>query len=108
MKGFLIDGVVPVILYSNMLTFRDGNKSFKLDGDLLETLTRYDFNVSHSNPQDQKLIYEFGKEMNFNIQQKGGKNNVDKSVIKLLKSPAIMASGVSKTSFIIWSKWTLW
>ena len=33
--------------------------------------------------------------MNFNIRQKGRKNNRDKSLIKLLKSPAIMASGVS-------------
>ena len=43
-----------------MTTFRDGNKSFVLDGELLETMTNYDFNVSHSNPQDQKLIHEFG------------------------------------------------
>ena len=45
-----------------MLSFRDSNKSFKLDGDLLETMTSYDFIVSHSNPKDQKLIYEFGKD----------------------------------------------
>ena len=44
-----------------MLTFGDSNKSFKLDGDLFETMTNYDFNVNHANPQDQKLIYEFGK-----------------------------------------------
>ena len=35
--------------------------------------------------------------MNFNIRQKGRKSNRDKSMIKLLKSPAIMASDVSKT-----------
>ena len=53
-----------------MLTFRDINKSFKLDGGLSEIMTNYDHNVSFSNPQDQKLIYKIGKEMKFNIRQK--------------------------------------
>ena len=78
-----------------MLTFRDSNKSFELDRDLLETKTNYDFNVSHSNRKDQKLIYEFGKEMIFNIKQKGRKSNRDKSMTKLLISPALMASAFS-------------
>ena len=39
-----------------MSTFRDGNRSFKLDGNLLKTITNYDFNISNSNPQDRKLI----------------------------------------------------
>ena len=60
-------------------------------------MTIYDFNVSHADPKDQKLIYEFGSEMKFNIKQKGRKSDGDKSMIKLLKSPAIMASGVSNT-----------
>ena len=34
--------------------------------------------------------------MKFDIRQKGRKSNIDKSMIKLLKSPAIMASGVTK------------
>ena len=93
MNDFLINEGIPVTLFSNMLLFRDSNKSFKLDGDLLETMTIYDFNVSHSDPKGQKLIYEFGKEMNF--RQKGRKSDRDKSMIKLLKSPAIMASGIS-------------
>ena len=102
MNDFLINQCIPVSLYSNMLTFRDSNKSFKLDGDLLETMTNYDFNVNHANPQDQKLLYEFGKEMKFDIRQKGRKSKRDKSMIKLLESPAIMASasGVSKAIFL--------
>ena len=95
MNDFLINEGIPVTLFSSMMTFRDSNKSFKLDGDLLETMINYDFNVSHSNPKDQKLIYEFGKEMNFNIEQKGRKSDRDRSLIKLLKSPAVMASGIS-------------
>ena len=100
MKDFLINKGIPVTLVSNLLIFRDSNESFKLEGDLLETITNYDFNVDHSNQQDPKLIYEFAKEMNFNIKEKGNKSDRDKSIIRLLKSPAIMASGVSKTIFL--------
>ena len=38
--------------------------------------------------------------MNFNIEQKGNKSDRDKSLTRLLKSPAIMASGFSKTTFL--------
>ena len=100
MNDFLINEGIPVTLVSNMLIFRDSNKSFKLEGDLLETMTNYDFNVDHSNQQDRKLIYEFVKEMNFNIRQKGNKSDRDKSIIRLLRSPRILASGVSKTIFL--------
>ena len=82
-------------LVSNMLIFRDKNKSFKLDGDLLETVTNYDFNIDHSNQQNRKLFYEFAKEINFNIKKKGNKSDRDESIIRLLKLPAIMASGIS-------------
>ena len=97
MKVFLINEGIPVTLFSNMITFRDSKKSFKLDGDLLETMTKYNFNVGHANRQDQKLISEFGKEMNFNFKQKRRKSDRDKTMIKLLKSPAIMASLVTTT-----------
>ena len=100
MNDFLINEGIPVTLFSNMLLFRDLNKSFQLDGDLLETMTYYDFNVSHFDPKDQKLIYEFGKEMIFNIRQKGRKSDRDKSMIKILNTPAIMASGISNIKFL--------
>ena len=38
--------------------------------------------------------------MKLDIRQKGRKSNRDKSMIKLLESPAIMASGISKTIFL--------
>ena len=94
----MINEGIPVTLFSSMLSFRDGNKYFKLDGDLLETKTNYDFNVSFSNPKDPKLIYEFGEEVNFRTKQKGRKSDRDRSLIKLLKSAAIMASGISTIS----------
>ena len=95
MNDFKINKGIPVTLVSNLLVFRDSNKSFKLEGDLLEAITDYEFNVDHSNQQDQKLIYEFAKEMNFNIREKGNKSDRDKSIIRLLRSPRIMASGVT-------------
>ena len=97
---FKTNGGKPVTIYSNMLTFKDTNRTFKFDGDFLETITNYDFNVDHSNQQDRKLIYEFGKEMKIDNKQKGRKIVRDKSVIRLLKSPIIMASGISKTVFL--------
>ena len=47
-----------------------------------------------------KLNYQFGKEKKFDIKQKGRPSNRDKSMIKLLNSPAILASGISKTLFL--------
>ena len=99
MKDFLINGGIPVTVVSNMIIFRDSNKSFKLDGDILETMTNYDFNVDHSNQQDRKLIYELAKELNFNIKQKRNKSERDKSIIRLIRSPRLMASGVT-TKFL--------
>ena len=94
-NDFLINESIPITLFSNMLIFRDSNKSFKLDGDLLKVITNYKFNADHSNPQDKKLIYEFTKEMNFDIKKIGRPSTRDKSVKRLLDSPAIMASGIS-------------
>ena len=44
-------------------------------------------------------MYEFAKEMNFEMRAPGNKSTRDKTPIKLLKSPGLMvsASGVSKT-----------
>ena len=77
-----------------MLTFGD-NKSFPLYGDLLKTMTIYDFIVDQSNPQDRKIISEFGKKVKFNIEHKRRKNPRDESVMRLLKYPAVMASRIS-------------
>ena len=54
MNDFFIHGSIPVTLFSNMITFRDSNKTFKLERYLLKTITNYKFNAEHSSPQDQK------------------------------------------------------
>ena len=97
MNDFSIHGTIPVTIFSKMMTFRDSNKSFRLEGDLLKVITNHKFNVDHSSPQDKKLIYQFAKEMNYDIKSTGRPSVRHESMIRLLDQPAIMASGFSKT-----------
>ena len=97
MNDFSIHGNIPVTLFSNMITFRDSNKSFTLEGDLLKVVTNYKINADHSSPQDTKLIYEFAKEMNYDTKSTGRPSTRNTSIIKILESPAILAFGISKT-----------
>ena len=99
-NDFLIHRGIPVTLFSNMITFRDSNKSFKLEGDLLKLITDYKFNANHSSQQDKKLIYEFAKEMNYDAKSIGRPSIRHNSIVKILNSPAILASGISKTIFL--------
>ena len=68
-----------------MLTLRDSNKSFKIDGHHLKKMTTYNFNDTHSNLQDQRPICEFAKEMSFNIKQVERKSPTVRSLINLKK-----------------------
>ena len=97
LNDFLIHGTIPVTIFSNMIVFRDSNKSFRLEGDLLKVITNYKFNVDHSNPQDKKLIYQFAKEMKYDIKSTGIPSVRHNSMVRLLNQPAIMAFGFSKT-----------
>ena len=97
MNDFLLHRNIPVTLFSNMITFRDSNKCFRLEGDLLKLITNYNFNAEHSSTQDKKLIYDFAKEMNYDTKSTGRPSTRHTSIIKILESPAIMASGISKT-----------
>ena len=96
-NDFLIHGAIPVTIFSNMIVFRDSNKSFRLEGDLLKVITIHKFNVDHSSPQDKKIIYQFAKEMNYDIKSTGRPSTRHNSMVRLLDQPAIMASGISKT-----------
>ena len=95
MNDFLIHRGIPVTLFSNMIIFRDSNKSFKLEGDLLKLITNFEFNANISSPQDKKLIYEFAKEMNYDTKSIGRPSIRHNSIIKILESPAFMGSGVT-------------
>ena len=97
-----IHNSIPITLYGNMLTFRDTGKEFELTGDLLEMITNKNYNVNLASLADKKLMYDFAKEMNFDLKAVGKKSTRDKTLIKLLKSPGLIvsASGVSKTIFL--------
>ena len=97
-----INKTIPITLYGNMLTFRDTNKQIELKGDLLEMITNSKFNVDLASLSDKKLMYDFAKEMHFDLNAPGNKSTRDRKLIKLLNSPGLMfsASGVSKTIFL--------
>ena len=95
-----INNSIPITLHNNLLTFRDTNKQFELKGDLLKMITNKNYNVDLASLSDKKLMYNFAKEMHFDERRVGNKSTRDKTLIKLLDSPAIRASGVSKTIFL--------
>ena len=97
-----INKTKPITFYGNMLTFRDTNKQFELKGDLLEMITNSKFNVDLASLSDKKLMYDFAKEMHFDLNAPGNKSTRARKLIKLLNSPGLMvsASGVSKTIFL--------
>ena len=95
-----INNSIPITLYNNLLTFRDTNKQFELKGDLLKMITNKNYNVNHASLSDKKLMYDFAKEMHFDKRRVGNKSTRDRTLITLLNSPAIIASGISKTMFL--------
>ena len=83
MSPYLSSSLVNLVNLENKNQFKlikdpnsIGMKSF------MTTMTKYNFNAAHSNPPDQKLIYEFGKQLNFDIKQEGRKRPRDRFIIK--------------------------
>ena len=66
----------------------------------MKLITNYKFKADHSSPQDKNIIYEFAKEMNYDTKSTGRPNTRHTSIIKKLESPAIMASGIPKTTIL--------
>ena len=95
-----IHNSIPITLHNNLLTFRDSGKVFELKGELLKMITNKNYNVNHASLSDKKLMYNFAKEMNFDKSHVGNKSTRDRTLISLLNSPAIMASGVPNTIFL--------
>ena len=94
-----INKSIPITLYNNMLTFPDSGKVFELKGDFLEMITNKNYNKDLASLADKKLMYDFAKEMHFDLKAVGKTSTRDRTLIKLLKSPSlkVSASGVSKT-----------
>ena len=98
----LIHSSIPITLHDNLVTFRDTGKVFELKGDLLKLITNKNYNVDLAKLSDKKLMYDFAKELNFDLKAQGNKSVRDRTHTKILKSPGLMfsASGVSKTLFL--------
>ena len=94
---------IPGTLYANLLTFRDTGRMFELKGDLLKPKTANYFFVDLFSLSDKKLMYDFAKEMYFDVKATCKKSDRDRTLISLLKSPGLMvsASGVSNTIFLL-------
>ena len=90
-----INNSIPITLHNNLLTFRDTNKQFELKGDLLKMITNTKYNVNLASLADKKIMYDFAKEMHFDTKAQGRKSTRDNTLITLLNSPRIMASGVT-------------
>ena len=77
-NDLLIKNTIPITLHDSFLTFRDTGKIFELKGELLKMITNRNYNVDLASLQDKKLMYDFAKEMNFDIKAQG--NNLIKIV----------------------------
>ena len=77
-----------------MLTFHETDTKFKIQGELFKMITYKNFDVDFANLLDKKLKFDFAKEIYFDDRALGNKSMKEKSSMRLLKSPAIMASGV--------------
>ena len=58
-------------------------------------ITNENFNVDLASLSYEKLIYDFAKGMNLDLKAQGNKSARDRTLLKLLKSRALMASGVT-------------
>ena len=90
-----IHNSIPITLHNNLLTFRDSGRVFELKGELLKMISNKNYNVNHASLSDKKIMYDFAKEMNFDKSRPGNKSTRDRTLITLLNSPRIMASGIT-------------
>ena len=97
----LIHNTIPITLQENLIAFRDTGKEFELKRDLLKMITNKSYYVDLDSLSDQKLMYDFAKELKFDLKAQSNKSTRDRTLIKSLKSPGltISASSVSKTTF---------
>ena len=90
----LIKKLIPVTLYKNLLTIRDTDKEF-LSQDLFKKMINNKYNVDVARVSAEKKLYDFGKEMHFDVKAPGNKSDEDRSFIRLFEFLAVMASGIA-------------
>ena len=78
-------------------------KKFELKGELLKKITNNEYNVVAATLSDNELMYDFAKELYFDVKAPAKKSTRGRLLIKLLKSPGKMfyVPGVSRKSFSI-------
>ena len=74
MNDLLIHKSKPNTFHDNLLTFRDTDKVFELKADFLKMITIKNYEVDLASLSDKKLMYDFAKEMNFDIKVQGKKS----------------------------------
>ena len=84
-NDLLIHNTIPITLYNNKLKFRDTGKEFELKENLLKMITNNNYNVDHASLADKKLMFDFAKEVNFDLKAVSKKSTRDRTLIKLLK-----------------------
>ena len=75
---------IPLTLYNNLSRFRDTDKEFELQRDLLKLITNKNYNVDLATLPDKNPFYDFSKEMYFDEKALSNKSTSDKSFIRLL------------------------
>ena len=82
-----------------MLNFGDTDKRFLLNGSFLQTKTKNIYNVDLANLLGQKIKFESAKEMYFDKKALSRKSVRYEPIIRLPKSPAIIAGSFIEKSF---------
>ena len=82
-NDLLIHNSIPITWDGNLLTFRDTVKEFELIGDLLEMITNKNYNVDLASLADEKIMYDFAKEMNYDLKAKSKKSTIERWEIYL-------------------------
>ena len=95
----LIHNSIPITLHDILLRFRDSGQEFKLKSDLLKMISNKNYNVDLASLADNKLMYDFGNEMYFDVTAPGNKSTRDETLSKLLKGRVLIVSGISNTIF---------
>ena len=78
-----------------MLTFPDTDKNLEINEKLSKMITKKNYNIDLADLPDKNLMFEFAKEISFDEKVLCKKKHWDKSLMRLIKSSAIMAPGIS-------------
>ena len=63
-----------------MLTFRDTDKKFDLQRDLLKMITKKNYNVDHTKLSDKNILLDFAKELYFDEKAPCNKSTTDRQI----------------------------